>query len=48
MGDDDIVAKRSRLATATCVSQKGKVYRMDASEFFKKLELEKRTKVEFQ
>lgn len=48
MGDDDIVAKRSRLATATCVSQTGKVYRIDATEFFKKLELDKRTKAEFQ
>ena len=47
MGEDDMIAKRSRLATATCVSQKGKVYRIDATEFFKKIELQHETKIEF-
>ena len=47
MGEDDMIAERPRLATATCVSQKGKVYRIDAPEFFKKLELTYETKVEF-
>lgn len=47
MGEDDMIAERPRLATATCVSQKGKVYRMDAIEFFKKLELQYETKIEF-
>ena len=47
MGEDDVIAERPRLATATCVSQKGKVYRMDATEFFKKLEQNQDTKIEF-
>ncbi len=48
IGDDDIMGSaHERLATATCVSQTGMVYQMDADEFLRKLESSEETKIEF-
>ena len=45
-GDDDVIGHRSRLATATCVSHEGKVYKIEAQQFFARIESVEESKVE--
>ena len=37
-GDDDVVVGRERMATATCVSHSGLVFRINSQEFLKRIE----------
>ena len=45
-GDDDVIEGRNRLTTATCNSHKGVVYRIDAPEFFRRIEHIEDTRIE--
>jgi len=46
MGDDDVINSRQRFATATCVSKKGTLYRIEAAEFFRRIEIVEDAKIE--
>ena len=45
-GDDDVIGARNRLATATCISHSAKVYKIEACQFFSRIESIEETKVE--
>ena len=45
-GDDDVIEERPRIATATCVSHVGCVFRIDSAEFFRRIESSEETKTE--
>lgn len=45
-GDDDVINNRTRFATATCTSHKGTVYRIEAAEFFRRIEHVEEAKIE--
>ena len=45
-GDDDVINKNPRFATVTCTSRTGVIFRIEASEFFRKIESVEETKIE--
>ena len=45
-GDDDVINKKPRFATVTCTSRIGVIFRIEASEFFRKIESVEETKIE--
>lgn len=45
-GDDDVINKKPRFATVTCTSSSGVVFRIEAGEFFRKIETVEETKME--
>ena len=46
-GDDDVVVGRERMATCTCQSHEGLVFRISGTEFLKRIEQMEETKIEF-
>jgi len=45
-GDDDVIGERNRLATATCISHTGYVWRINKEEFFRRIESVEESKFE--
>ena len=45
-GDDDVINKKPRFATVTCTSNGGLIFKIEATEFFRKIESVEETKIE--
>ena len=45
-GDDDVINRKPRFATVTCTSSSGVIFKIEAGEFFRKIESVEETKIE--